>query len=167
MTQRIASFRTSVLASSTGPQSPTWGAWLSAYAPFLIIAAIMTFALSIIIEEWRAGAIGSNVQTARVELVFERMDTGKLAVRNETKDRELAVLPSAEEGFVATTVRLLARERRRYDVAETEPYRLTRWQDGRLTLADPVIGTTIDLAAFGRSNAAAFEVFLPSRSKHP
>jgi putative photosynthetic complex assembly protein len=159
-------FRASILAASPRPDG-TWSGRLGAYAPFLIIAGVVLFAVAIVVEEWRAGGMTSNEQAVRVELVFKRTEAGKLAVRSDLDGRELAVLPSADEGFIATSVRLLGRERRRYDVAETEPYRLTRWRDGRLTLTDPVIGTTIDLAAFGPTNARAFDIFLPAESKRP
>ena len=59
-------------------------------------------------------------------------------------------------GFLRATLRGLARERKRHEGGPEIPFRLTAWSNGRLTLADPATGRTVDLAAFGPTNAEVF-----------
>lgn len=131
--------------------------WLNARAPFFIIAAVFGLALAIVVDEWRGGTIGGSRPVELASFVFQKQPDGTLAVRTATGDHALVkTFPSAEEGFVATMIKSLNFERRRYGVAESEPYRLARSQTGHVTLVDPVVGTEIELAAFGQTNHAAF-----------
>ncbi len=50
---------------------------------------------------------------------------------------------------------------RRLHGAPTEaPYRLSELSDGRVTLADPLTHTTLELESFGTTNASAFTAWL-------
>ena len=53
-------------------------------------------------------------------------------------------------------MRGLVRDRKRQDLGAEAPFRLTRWADGRLSLQDEATGRSIDLGAFGPTNAAVF-----------
>ena len=131
--------------------------WLNTRAPFFIIAAIVGLAIAIIVGEWRSGTIGGSRPVELTSLVFQKQPDGTLAVHSAIGDRQLIkTYPSSEEGFVATMIKSLNFERRRYGVTESEPFRLARSQTGHVTLVDPVIGTEIELAAFGQTNHAAF-----------
>lgn len=78
-------------------------------------------------------------------------------------EREVAVLRPGELMFVRSTVRALARGRRLEGRAlPSDPFRLTRYQNGRLTLDDPVTGAHLELASFGPTNQAAFAQLLDS-----
>jgi putative photosynthetic complex assembly protein len=59
-------------------------------------------------------------------------------------------------GFLRSTLRGLARDRKRREIGAEAPFRLTRWADGRLSLQDEATGRSIDLGAFGPTNAAVF-----------
>lgn len=67
-----------------------------------------------------------------------------------------AVIEPGTGGFVRGVVRGLARERRARGVGREPAFRLTRWSDGRLTLADPATGRTLALDGFGVTNKQAF-----------
>jgi putative photosynthetic complex assembly protein len=45
------------------------------------------------------------------------------------------------------------------------PFRLTDWTDGRLTLEDRSTGRSVELRAFGATNAAAFARLLTARGE--
>ena len=50
----------------------------------------------------------------------------------------------------------LAQARLREGLSRNPPFRLTRWDNGTLTLDDVASGRRINLEAFGRDNAVAF-----------
>jgi putative photosynthetic complex assembly protein len=94
------------------------------------------------------------------ELRFEDAADGSVVVLARDAvgpERRVAVLRAGELMFVRSTLRALARSRRAQDgtVAQS-PFRVTRYQDGRLTLDDPATTQHLELAAFGPTNAAAF-----------
>jgi putative photosynthetic complex assembly protein len=136
---------------------------LSRAAPFLIILFVVALAAGITIDEWRSGNIGQSRALESRDLVFQRQANGTMAVSSAGDGSLVTTLPSAEEGFVAMTIKSMTRERRKFNVAETEPYRLTRWQNGRLSLTDPVTGIRIELIAFGSTNITAFAQLLAAR----
>lgn len=100
-------------------------------------------------------------------LRFEDRSDGAVVVLDAGTGREIAVLAPGAEGFVRATLRGLARERRSRDIGAEAPFQLTRWADGRVTLLDPATGRTVDLAAFGPTNAEAFARLLTVRSSTP
>ncbi len=94
------------------------------------------------------------------DLRFEDRPDGSVAVISAGSNREIDVIAPGNHGFVRIVLRGLARDRIRQaqDNAQDKysPFRLTRWQDGRLSVEDPMTGRRVDLGAFGAVNAAAF-----------
>lgn len=101
------------------------------------------------------------------ELRFEDRQDGAVVVSEAATDRVVEVLPPGTNGFVRGTMRGLARERRRQDVGARQPFRLTRWADGRLSLEDPSTDRRIDLGAFGPTNVGAFAALLTAQGASP
>ncbi|MBS0558526.1 MAG: photosynthetic complex assembly protein PuhC [Proteobacteria bacterium] len=93
-------------------------------------------------------------------LRFEDQPDGGVAVIDASTKRKIAVFAPGTNGFVRATLRGFARERRRDDGGPAAPFRLTRWADGRLTLADPVTGRHAELEAFGIDNERPFAQLL-------
>lgn len=97
---------------------------------------------------------------AERELRFEDAADGSVVVLASDAagpEHEIAVLRAGELMFVRSTLRALARGRRQQGGdAAAAPFRLTRYQDGRLTLDDPATRQHLELAAYGSSNAQAF-----------
>jgi putative photosynthetic complex assembly protein len=83
------------------------------------------------------------------------------AAAGEGADAVAAVLAPGEDGFIRATLRGLARERRRGDLGAEAPFRLASWPDGGLSLEDTATGRTLDLRAFGPTQAEAFARLLP------
>jgi putative photosynthetic complex assembly protein len=138
----------------------SWISRANRYAPYMIIVFALALAGGIIVDEWRSGTMGSSPVVESRELLFQRQADGTLSVLRANDQTLVTTLPSAEEGFIAMTIKGLVRERRKFNVAEAMPYRLNRSQNGRLSLVDPVIGTRIELVAFGRTNIGAFDHLL-------
>ncbi len=109
----------------------------------------------------RVGVIGpeekpASEATATRDLRFKDRSDGAVTVHEAGDDRLVAVLPPGGDGFIRGAMRGLARERRQKEVGPEPPFRLTRWDDGRLSLEETGRGRRIDLGAFGPTNAQAF-----------
>jgi putative photosynthetic complex assembly protein len=100
----------------------------------------------------------------RSERSFHAADRGDGAVvlTDATSGSEVLVVAPGEDGFMRSTLRGLARERRMRDLGPEAPFRLTAWNDGRLTLDDTATGRRLDLLAFGQTQAEAFARLLPT-----
>ena len=132
-------------------------------APLLGVAALVGLALA-------AAAAGSLTGAAKPprdgvpqvvrDLRFADRADGGVAVSDAGTGRVIDQLAPATNGFVRATVRGLVSERKREAMGPEKPFRLTAWQDGRLTLDDPATGRRVELEAFGPSNEAAFARFL-------
>ena len=93
-------------------------------------------------------------------LQFEDRPDGAVLVRDARAGTVVDIVQPGAFGFVRVAMRGLARDRKLHDVGAQPPFMLTRWSDHRVTLDDPTTGRRLDLAAFGKPNAAAFERLL-------
>jgi putative photosynthetic complex assembly protein len=96
-------------------------------------------------------------------ITFEDVAGGGVLVRDVATAQPIATLEPGEGGFVRSTLRALVRERRGWNQGSAQPFRLTTWDDGRFTLHDEATGRTVDLKAFGPTNAEAFGRLLHAR----
>jgi putative photosynthetic complex assembly protein len=97
------------------------------------------------------------------DLRFEDMADGGVAVFAAKSDHPFDIVMPGSNGFLRATLRGLARERKRQGIGQQEPFRLTRWSDGRVTLDDTATGRFVDLGSFGPTNAQAFARLLTSQ----
>lgn len=87
--------------------------------------------------------------------VADRAD-GAVRVLDAKDGHEISVA-TGQAGFLRGILRSMARERRITGQGGREgAFRLTAWNDGRLTLDDLATGRRIDLEAFGSDNVAVF-----------
>ena len=100
--------------------------------------------------------------SASIDLRFEDLPGGGVAVRRADDGAAVAVLAPGTEGFVRATLRGLARDRKRGDLGPEQPFRLSAWTDGGLSLEDRATGRTLDLRAFGSTQVEAFARLLPA-----
>ncbi|HSN71679.1 MAG TPA: photosynthetic complex assembly protein PuhC [Steroidobacteraceae bacterium] len=91
---------------------------------------------------------------------FADRDDGAVVVHTDDRAAPIAVLAPGTNGFARGVLRGLARERRRSDIGMEPAFQLARWSDGRLTLEDPTTGRSIELGAFGPTNAGVFAELL-------
>ena len=102
---------------------------------------------------------GETAVASRDLRFVDRAD-GAVVVSEAADGRVVDVLAPGTNGFARALLRGLARERRREEIGREPPFRLTRWADGRLSLADVATGQEITLQAFGPTNANAFAQLL-------
>lgn len=146
---------------TTTTQTPVFprGALLGAAA--LILLTVVASAIVSL-----GGFATSTVPTATVveqrALLFEDRTDGAVTVREVPDGRLVVVLPPGSDGFVRGVLRGLNRERKRESVSQETAFVLTRWSDGRLSLADPATNSSIELVSFGPTNLMAFARMLAS-----
>lgn len=91
------------------------------------------------------------------ELRFEDRPDGAVAILDARNGAIISLVPPGEGGFVRATLRGLARERRMNEAGGAEvPFRVSVWEDGRLTLEDTATGRLVDLGAFGQTQVQTF-----------
>ncbi len=124
-------------------------------AAILLAFAMLAVALS------QASGVGAtrmpeSAPVAALDLRFVDGANGAVEVYHADEQTPIKVFPPGTQGFLRGTLRGLARYRKPYQADAAVPFRLTRWADGRLSLSDPVSGQTVDLEAFGPTNAGVF-----------
>lgn len=142
-------------AAARGPLFPRW-------FPRAIVAllAVLLAGLALL----RLGGFEPAVEPGAVvrerALRFADETDGAVRVIDHASGRPLALM-RGEQGFLRGVLRGLARERRQHGIGAGLPYVLSLRDDGRLLITDPSTGQRIDLASFGRDNAAVFLRWLP------
>jgi putative photosynthetic complex assembly protein len=129
-------------------------------APLIGAAVIVGFSLALATLV-RLSGVDVAQPTGRAitvrELHFaDRSDGGIVVTDAAAGDRTVDVVKPETGYFLRATMRTLARQRHREDLGADVPFRLTGWNDGRLTLDDPATGRRVDLEAFGESNEKVF-----------
>lgn len=126
----------------------------------LIAAAVLIGASIAMAALGRYAGIGrtelpAGTPVAAYDLRFtDRADGG---VDVATADgRHVGELASGTGGFARGVLRSLARARHREGIGAEAPFRLTRWQDGRLSIDDPSTREHVDLEVFGPTNSGTF-----------
>ena len=103
------------------------------------------------------------------ELYFLDKPDGVVSIVNASTEQEITRLQRGEDGFMRSVMRGLARERMARGHGQAEPFQLGVWEDGLVSLIDPVTQRRVELSAFGPDNVAAFVRLLdhspPSRSR--
>ncbi len=110
-------------------------------------------------------AAGSAITAQLVFRAADRAD-GAVVVTADGADRPLRVI-TGQAGFLRGTLRALVRGRRMDGMGAAEPFRLTEYADGRLTLDDPATSDRIELEAFGKDNEKTFARLLAAREDAP
>jgi putative photosynthetic complex assembly protein len=90
------------------------------------------------------------------DLRFEDRTDGGVDVYDAANQARVTVIAPGADAFVRATVRGLAQQRKRENKDDSVPFRLTAWEDGRLTIDDAATGRHVELEAFGHTNEEAF-----------
>lgn len=93
-------------------------------------------------------------------LHFSDTADGAVRVADAETGQEIAVYGEEGSGFIRGVMRGLARERRMNGIGQQQPFALTLWEDGSLSLRDAATGRVVELGAFGPDNRAVFMQFL-------
>jgi putative photosynthetic complex assembly protein len=120
--------------------------------------------LTIGLAAWGRLAHSSDIPVSRPVLVrdlrFADLPDGDVRVTDADSGAVVRVI-HGQAGFLRGTMRGLATARREAGQGPAQPFVLTLWQDGRLTLDDPVTRRHVELEAFGETNAGSFAALLP------
>ena len=108
-------------------------------------------------------AMPPSAVVASRDLLFADQRDGGVLVTDATTGARVALVEPKTGGFLRGIMRGLVREHRLNDQVAGSAFRLTRWADGRLSIADPATGESFVLGAFGPTNEAAFSVLLPNQ----
>ena len=127
------------------------------WAVKLLGSMLLLILLAVGFARWQ-GISDKQVDAATVwqrDLIFADGPQGSVVVKDAKNQIEIAKF-EGEQGFLRSTLRALARERKRQSIGPDAPMQLLGRADGRLTLLDPSTQQRIDLEAFGPSNVAVF-----------
>lgn len=98
--------------------------------------------------------------TAIRDIVLARGDGDLVVVRDANTGDDIISYGPTAGGFVRGSLRAFERMRTVAAVPVETPYRLIKWDTGRVSLSDTATGERIYLEAFGRDNAAAFAALI-------
>jgi len=108
--------------------------------------------------EARAAA-GIGAAQERTLRFFDEPD-GTVRIEDGATGEVLARHGVGEGGFIRATVRSLVHQRRIRNIGPETAFTLTEWQNGNLTLADPVTGRSVEVSSFGPDNRAVYQTLL-------
>ncbi|MCA3555777.1 photosynthetic complex assembly protein PuhC [Aestuariivirga sp.] len=133
--------------------------------PAAIAAAAMVLAALLAVLAARVGGYSPVQSLGTPEVVHSRLlrfesDAQGVAVIDATTGA--IITHTSAEGFIPGVLRGLNRMRQTQQARATDAYRLDYLSNGQLLLIDTASGISLDLAAYGRENAASFLRFLPT-----
>lgn len=131
----------------------------------LLAAGSLAFGVVIIAAMARTTDVGVShtaysAPLARRDIRFADQPDGSIAVSDAHSNVVVAVLEPGTNGFVRIMMRSLAKHRLDMGVGAQPAFELTRWDDGRLSILDPVTGQHRDLSGFGKTNVDDFAKLL-------
>ncbi len=111
--------------------------------------------------EWRP----DGTVVAQRAISFEQGDDGVVSVRDARTGEVLGNYPFNKNAFMRTVMLSFRHERARVTSTglareHRVPFNIEQWDDGRVTVSDPVSGRSIEMAAFGRHQVETFAALL-------
>ncbi|WP_305983760.1 photosynthetic complex assembly protein PuhC [Roseibium sp. MMSF_3544] len=94
------------------------------------------------------------------DVTITRTADDMVIVKDARNGTQIVAFEKDKGGFVRGSLRAFERMRMVAKVSETAPYRIIKWEAGTVSLSDTATGERIYLEAFGKDNAAAFELLL-------
>ncbi|MBU1210348.1 MAG: hypothetical protein KJ587_03625 [Alphaproteobacteria bacterium] len=104
--------------------------------------------------KWDWKPAGTVVATRAIEFVAG--DNGGVKVKDARTGEILGSYTFTENAFMRTVMLGLRKERAIVAGNRGEPFNIEQWNDGRVTVSDPVSGRHFELAAFGHHQVEAF-----------
>lgn len=90
------------------------------------------------------------------ELRFSDREDGAVVVTDAATGKTVMEIGFGEGGFVRATLRRMAKVRAASNIGSEPPFKLTRWENGALTLIDPQTGQEAEIQGFGPDHTATF-----------
>jgi putative photosynthetic complex assembly protein len=130
----------------------------------LSAAALLIFSASAILfgQSTGMGLVQSEIgrPVAVRDVTIMRAPGDVVVVTDVASGGVIAAYPADTGGFVRGSLRAFERMREVAAAPQDAPYRIIKWDTGRVSLSDTATGQRIYLEAFGRDNAAAFAALL-------
>lgn len=130
----------------------------------LATAALLAFATAAVFvgKETGVGVVRevASRPVAIRDITITRAAGDRVVVTDAATGAIIADYPADTGGFVRGSLRAFERMRDVAAAPKNAPYRLIRWESGRVSLSDTATGERVYLDAFGRDNAAAFAALL-------
>jgi putative photosynthetic complex assembly protein len=111
-------------------------------------------------------AASAEAPSRSITVRFTDEADGSVSVRDGRTNALVTSLPPGSDGFIRSVMRGLVHDRKRRGIGPEQPFLVSQWRDGRLTLEDGTTGRLIDLNAFGDTNRDAFARLLPGPGVH-
>jgi putative photosynthetic complex assembly protein len=131
----------------------------------LVLAITMAFAAYGSITGLNLPGKPDSEPTTSVEIRVEDRSDGSVAVYNANSGALIETVAPGENGFIRGAMRALARQRQMQDIGARPPFKLTLWENGRLSLKDTATGERLFLEAYGKTNRDAFAELLVAATK--
>jgi putative photosynthetic complex assembly protein len=124
---------------------------------FIILAAICVLGLFVLANPLKTNNVAPTQSSAAngLPLLFEDGSNGVVVVRHGQTQQVLQLFDE-DASFLRNALRSLTLERQRLNLGTASPFLLHQGDDLRLRLTDPLTNRHIDVAAFGKTNAAPF-----------
>jgi putative photosynthetic complex assembly protein len=145
-------------------QQPEFPRALLYCAAVLVLAAISVAAIARLTDFGTTRLQYTTAAESR-ELRFVDRADGSVAVLDGKDGSVIDVVEPGTKGFIRTVMRGLAHTRTEQGFGPEGSFTLTRWEDGRLSIADPLTGRQVELVGFGTTNAQVFANLLASGRK--
>jgi len=123
----------------------------------MVVSALLAVSVARYSDYSPVQSLGTS-DVAQSRLLRFESDAQGVAVIDTTTGA--VITHTSAEGFIPGVLRGLNRMRQTEQAKATDAYRLERLTNGQLLLVDTVSGVSLDLAAYGRDNAASFVRFL-------
>ncbi|MFO1133563.1 MAG: photosynthetic complex assembly protein PuhC [Hyphomicrobiales bacterium] len=123
----------------------------------MVVAALLAVSLARYGGYSPVQSLGTS-DVAQSRLLRFESDAQGVAVIDATTGA--VITHTSAEGFIPGVLRGLNRMRQTEQAKVSDAYRLERLSNGQLLLVDTASGVSLDLAAYGRDNAASFVRFL-------
>jgi putative photosynthetic complex assembly protein len=118
---------------------------------FSLLAVVIAMA-----NDYKADTTFAAEVAQQRDLRFIDHGAGAVGIHDADNDELVLSLAPGEDNFIRGVVRSMARDRRSRGMGQDTPFRLSRYDNGQLTLTDLATTRQINLNAFGSTNATAF-----------
>jgi putative photosynthetic complex assembly protein len=127
-----------------------------------VAVAVLTLALAVAASRFGIGKSADVYGTAVAQraLRFEDAPDGGIVVRDAVQGTVALTLPPGTNGFIRGALRALAGKRRQASLPAASPFLLTAWDDGRVTIEDPLTRMRIAVSSFGPTQVRSFVALL-------
>ena len=94
------------------------------------------------------------------ELRFADRTDGAVVVSDANTGETVKVIEFGQGGFARATLRRMAKARAAAGIGAIPPFKLTRWENGALSLSDPETGRDAEIHGFGADHSKVFAEML-------